>query len=336
MWEFMKDISVFIDGFTERQVYDDNPLKYMYNQIINRTPLRGTEFGLDAKVDSWGELKTIGGDTLASVYNTFISSGTFKRIKSDKVSDEIIRVYTSTTNSDAIPKLSMRENYFKYNKNQYDLTEDEKNSLMKSYAKYSHKAVDDLINLSVYKNANDNEKLKLLQKAYDYADEMSKKDYITSKGEKYYNFDSKKGIYTTYKKPAFEEIIENNISIEEANYKRKYNNSYKLKTSITDWETYNEIQDDIKQIQETYSKDNGYDFKTRKQAVQLYIRDLKGMSNVQKAMLSKIENSKGDYSDYDSAIKKYIDTLNLTNEEYEYIYKQLGLGGYWGMYWKSK
>lgn len=333
---FMKDISVFIDGFTERQVYDDNPLKYMYNQIINRTPLRGTEFGLDAKVDSWGELKTVGGDTFASVYNTLISGNTFKRIKSDNVSDEIIRVYVSTTNSDAIPKLSMSQNYFKYNKNQYDLTEDEKNSLMKSYAKCSHKAVDDLINLSVYKNATDTDKVKLLQKAYDYADEMSKKDYITSKGEKYYNFDSKNGVYTTYKKPAFEEIIENNISIEEANYKRQYNNSYKLKTSITDWETYIEIQDDIKQIQETYSKDNGYDFKTRKQAVQLYIRDLKGLTNVQKAMLSKIENSKGDYNDYDEAIKKYIDTLNLTNEEYEYIYKQLGLGGYWGMYWKSK
>lgn len=333
---FMKDISVFIDGFTERQVYDDNPLKYMYNQIINRTPLRGTEFGLDAKVDSWGELKTIGGDTFASVYNTLISGNTFKRIKSDNVSDEIIRVYSSTTNSDAIPKLSMSQNYFKYNKNQYDLSEKDKNTLMKNYAKYSHKAVEDLIKLPIYKNATDTDKVKLLQKAYDYADEMSKKDYLISKGEKYYNFDSKNGVYTTYKKPAFEEIIENNISIEEANYKRQYNNSYKLKTSIIDWETYNEIQDDIKEIQETYSNDNGYDFKTRKQAVQLYIRDLKGMTNVQKAMLSKIENSKGDYSDYDSAIKKYIDTLELTDEEYEYVYEQLGLGGYWGMYWKKK
>ena len=333
---FMKDISVFIDGFAERQVYDDNPLKYMYNQIINRTPLRGTEFGLDAKVDNWGELKTIGGDTFASVYNTLMSGNTFKRIKSDNVSNEIMRVYTSTTNSDVIPKLSMNQNYFKYNKNQYDLTEDEKNNLMKNYAKYSHKAVEDLIKLPIYKNSTDSDKIKLLQKAYDYADEMSKKDYLISKGEKYYNYDSKNGVYTTYKKPAFEEIIENNISIEEANYKRKYNNSYKLKTSIIDWETYNEIQDDIKQIQETYSNDNGYDFKTRKQAVQLYIRDLKGMTNVQKAMLSKIENSKGDYSDYDKAIKKYIDTLNLNDEEYEYVYEQLGLGGYWGMYWKKK
>lgn len=333
---FMKDISVFIDGFTERQVYDDNPLKYMYNQIINRTPLRGTEFGLDAKVDSWGELKTIGGDTFASIYNTLISGNTFKRIKSDKVSDEIMNVYTDTLNSDAIPKLSMSQNYFKYNKNQYDLSEKDKNTLMKNYAKYSHKAVEDLIELPIYKNASDTDKVKLLQKAYDYADEMSKKDYLISKGEKYYNFNSKNGVYTTYKKPAFEEIIENNISIEEANYKRQYNNSYKLKTSIIDWETYGEIQDDIKQIQETYSNDNGYDFKTRKQAVQLYIRDLKGMSNVQKAMLSKIENSKGDYSNYDEAIKKYIDTLNLSNEEYEYVYEQLGLGGYWGMYWKSK
>jgi hypothetical protein len=333
---FLKDLSMFVDGFTERQVYDENPLKYMYNQIIDRTPLRGTEFGLDAKVDSWGELKTIGGDTLASIYNTLISGNTLKRIKSDKVSDEIMNVYTNTLNSDVIPKLSMSQNYFKYNKNQYDLSEKDKNTLMKNYAKYSHKAVEDLIKLPIYKNASDTDKVKLLQKAYDYADEMSKKDYLISKGEKYYNFNSKNGVYTTYKKPAFEEIIENNISIEEANYKRQYNNSYKLKTSIIDWETYSEIQDDIKQIQETYSNDNGYNFKTRKQAVQLYIRDLKGMTNVQKAMLSKIENSKGDYSNYDEAIKKYIDTLNLSNEEYEYLYEQLGLGGYWGMYWKSK
>ena len=334
---FMKDIAVFVDGFTERQVYDDNPFKYMYNQIVNRVPyLRGSGFGLDAKVDSWGELKTVGGDTLASIYNTLISAGTFKRIKSDDVSNEIMRVYTSTTNTDAIPKLSMSQSYFKYNKKQYDLTEDEKNTLMQSYSKYSHKAVKKLISKSVYKNATDENKIKLLQKAYDYADEMSKKDYVESKGEKYYNFASKDGKYTQYKKTAFEEIIDNNISIEEANYKRQYNNSYKLKTSIIDWETYNEIQDDIQEIQETYSNDNGYDFKTRKQAVQLYIRDLKGMSNVQKAMLSKIENSKGDYSDYDNAIKNYIDTLDLTDEEYEYVYEQLGLGGYWGMYWKKK
>lgn len=333
---FLKDISITLDSFTERQVYDDNPIQYMYNQIINRTPLRGTSVGLKPKRDNWGELKTIGGDTLASAFNTFYSSGLLTREKRDVVSDEIVRVYTSTNDTDAIPKLTMSQSYFKYNKETYNLTNDEKSSLLTSYAKYAHSAVEDLMKKSVYKNSTDEEKLKLIQKAYDYADELSKKEYLENKGEKYYNFASKDGKYTEYKKTAFEEIISDNISIEEANYKRQYNNSYKLKTAITNWEDYNQIRDDIEEIKETYSTDNGYSYKTRKYAVQTYIKNLSGLSNVQKAMLSKIENSKGDYSNYDKAIEKYVKSLSLSDEEYEYIYEQLGLGGYWSMYWKKK
>ena len=53
-------------------------------------------------------------------------------------------------------------------------------------------------------------------------------------------------------------------------------------------------------------------------------------------MLSKLENSKSDYSDYDDQIENYINSLSLTDEEYVYIYDQLGLGGYWSMYWRDK
>ena len=53
-------------------------------------------------------------------------------------------------------------------------------------------------------------------------------------------------------------------------------------------------------------------------------------------MLSKLENSKGDYSNYDDKILSYIRSLKLTDEEYQYMYKQLGLGGYWSMYYKKK
>ena len=64
------------------------------------------------------------------------------------------------------------------------------------------------------------------------------------------------------------------FSIEEANYKRNHNNAYKLKTSITGLENYQNIAKDIKEIKDAYSTANGYDYKTRKYAIQSYINEL--------------------------------------------------------------
>lgn len=342
---FMKDISIATDNFTQRNTYDENLGQYMINQIINKTPLRASDIdfetpignikGLSSKKTAWGEIRSVGGDTLASAWNTFLTGDTLSRLKNDKISDEVVRVYTETNNTNAIPNLTSTKN-FSYNNKKYDLSEQEQSKYMTTYGKTSYKAVRDLMNTNQYKNATDEQKVKLLDKAYDYAKEKANQQYIESKGQKYYNFNKKDKKYTEYKKPAFEEIIENDISIEEANYKRNHNNSYKLKTSITGLENYQNIAKDIKEIKDAYSTANGYDYKTRKYAIQTYINELSGLSSTQKAMLSKLENSKGDYSNYDEKILSYIRSLGLTDEEYQYMYKQLGLGGYWAMYYKDK
>ena len=342
---FMKDVSIALDNFTQRNTYDENLGQYMINQIINKTPLRGSDIdfdtpignikGLSSKKTAWGEIRSVGGDTLASVWNTFLTGETLSRLKNDKISDEVIRVYTETNNTNAIPSLNSTKN-FSYNNKKYDLSEQEQSKYMTTYGKTSYKAVRDLMNTNQYKNATDEQKVKLLDKAYDYAKEKANQQYIESKGQKYYNFNKKDKKYTEYKKPAFEEIIENDISIEEANYKRNHNNAYKLKTSITGLENYQNIAKDIKEIKDAYSTANGYDYKTRKYAIQSYINELSGLSSTQKAMLSKLENSKSDYSNYDDKILSYIRSLKLTDEEYQYMYKQLGLGGYWSMYYKKK
>lgn len=326
----MKDFSYAFDNYTQRNTYDENLGQYMINQIINKTPLRSSK--LTPKTTAWGDVKTVGGDLLASQWNTWLTGDTLSKIKDDKISNEVIRVYAETNNTSSIPNLNTTKN-FKYNGREFALSEKEQNKYMTKYGKTAYNAVRDLMKTNQYNNANDEQKAKLLSKAYDYAKEKAIQQYVESKGVPYNNFTKKDGAYTEYKKPAFEEIIENDISIEEANYKRKYNNSYKLKTSITGLENYQNIAKDIKEIKEAYKNE---EYKIRKYAIQTYISELDGLNAVQKAMLSKLENSKGDYTDYDSDILNYIKSLELTDEEYQYMYKQLGLGGYWAMYYKDK
>lgn len=344
---FIKDYSIARDNYAQRTTYDENLGQYMINQIINKTPLRGSDIdldtpigkikGLSSKKTAWGEIRTVGGDFLASAWNTWLTGDTLSRIKNDTISNEVIRVYTETNNTDSIPNLNTTKN-FSYNNKKYDLSEKEQDKYMTTYGKTSYNAVRDLMKTNQYKNATDEQKVKLLDKAYEYAKEKAIQQYVESKGKTYYNFkkDSKTKKYTEYKKSVFEEIIENDISIEEASYKRKYNNSYKLKTSITGLENYQDIAKNIKEIKKAYSKDNGFDYKVQKYVVQTYINELQGMSSVQKAMLSKLEHSKSDYANYDDKILSYIKSLDLTDEEYQYMYKELGLGGYWAMYYKTK
>lgn len=342
---FMKDASFTIDNFAQRNTYDENLGQYMINQIINKTPLRGFDIeldtpigkikGLSSKKTAWGEVRTVGGDTLASVWNTWLTADTLSKIKNDDISNEVVRVYTETNNTNSIPNLNTTKN-FSYNGTNYDLNEKEQDKYMTTYGKTSYNAVRDLMKTNQYKNASDEQKVKLLEKAYGYAKEKAIQNYVESKGKTYYNYNKKDNKYTEYKKPIFEEIIDNDISIEEASYKRKYNNSYKLKTSITGLENYQNIAKDIQQIKKAYSTENGFDYKTKKYAVQTYINELKGLTSVQKAMLSKLEQNKGDYSNYDDKILSYIKSLDLTDEEYQYMYKELGLGGYWSMYYKTK
>lgn len=326
----LKDFSYAFDNYTQRNTYDENLGQYMINQIINKTPLRSTK--LTPKTTAWGDVKTVGGDLLASQWNTWLTGDTLSKIKDDKISNEVVRVYTETNNSNAIPNLNTTKN-FKYNGQQFDLTDKEQSKYMSTYGKTAYDSVGKLMNTNQYKNANDEQKAKLLDKAYDYAKEKANQSYLEGRGIPYNNYNKKDGKYIEYKKPVFEEIIENDISIEDANYKRKYNNSYKLKTSITGLQNYQNIVKDIKEIKEAYSDEP---YKTRKYAIQTYINELNGLNSVQKAMLSKLENSQSDYADYDEKILSYIKSLDLTDEEYQYMYKQLGLGGYWAMYYKDK
>ena len=338
----MKDVSFTLDNFTERNTYDENLGQYMLNQIINKTPFRGMDFdkntpighlkGLSAKTTPWGEIKTVGGDFLASVWNTWLTGDTLSKVKNDKISNEIMDIYLNTNNTDAIPNLTNTKK-FSYNKKGFELSEKEQNKYMTVYGKTSYKAVKDLMKTNQYKNATDEQKVKLLSKAYDYAKETAMKSYLEKQGVPYNNYKKKDGKYTQYKKSVFEEIIENDISIEEATYKRNNNNPYKLRIAITDFDNYQEISKTIKEIKKAYKNE---DYKVQKYVVQTYINELEGMTSVQKAMLAKKEHSKSDYPSYDDKILSYIKSLDLTDEEYQYMYKELGLGGYWSMYYKDK
>lgn len=341
---WFKDISYTMDAFTKRNVYDENVFQYALNQVIDKTPFRKNGLtignvkveGLTPKRNSWGEVQKVGADIISSAWNTWALGDTFSKVNDDPIANEAMKIYMSTNNTAALPKLSITDKSFKYNKKEIKLNKQQQDDYMRVYGNIAYDSVKKLMNTNQYKNGDDEYKLALLKQAYSYADEKARENRIKSTDMLFLNYKEKDNKFTEYKKPVFEEILENDISIKEAQYKRNNPNPYKLRTSITDWDNYNNIKQDIKNIKETYSKDNGFTSKQQKYAVQSYINNLQGLSDTKKAMIAKVEGHKSYYSNYDNKILQYIKTLNLTQEEYKYVYEQLGLGGYWSVYYKSK
>lgn len=341
---WFKDFSYTADAFTKRNTYDENVFQYALNQVIDKTPFRkeGLKIGnfkvegLTPKRNSWGEVQKVGADIISSAWNTWILGDSLSKVSDDPIANEAMKIYMSTNNTDALPKLNITNKSFKYNKKEIKLNKQEQDDYMRVYGNTAYKSIKKLINTNQYKDGDDEYKLALLKQAYSYADEKARENRLKSTDMLFLNYKEKDGKFTQYRKPVFEEILENDISIKEAQYKRNNPNLYKLKTSITNWDNYNSIAKDIDNIKKMYSKANGFSFKKQKYAVQTYINNLQGLSSVQKAMIAKQEGSKSYYDNYDNKILQYMKTLNLTNEEYQYMYKQLGLGGYWSMYYKDK
>lgn len=113
----------------------------------------------------------------------------------------------------------------------------------------------------------------------------------------------------------------NYSSYEEYKYARDYPEKYSVIKQIDSYDNYEKYKDDISDIKEQYSTDNGYKSEERKSKVQSYINGL-DLNMYQKIML---EHQAGGYSikDYRNYIQEYLDSTNLTDSEKYAIWEEL-------------
>lgn len=110
-------------------------------------------------------------------------------------------------------------------------------------------------------------------------------------------------------------------SYNEYKYARDYPEKYSVIKQIDSYDNYEKYKDDIADIKEQYSTDNGYKSDERKSAVQSYINGL-DLNMYQKMML---EHQAGGYSikDYCNYIQEYLDSTSLTDSEKYAIWEEL-------------
>ena len=170
-------IARILDG-TRRSTVSTNEsptlkaLEKAYNKNIAKLP--GLSQTLPEYVDVWGRTENQG-----NAFEQFISPGYYAKNNITAVDKEIMNL--AEYDDSVYPTL-----YYKYdqvhNGKTYRLSPDDLSQFQKTAGQYRYKELDKLIKTQDYKNASDDDKVKMIKDIYDEANALAKAEFLTSQG----------------------------------------------------------------------------------------------------------------------------------------------------------
>ncbi len=146
------------------------------NQVKSKIP--GLRQTLPTKTDIWGKDVKQATNLPLRAFRNFINPSTVKDVSTDKVDKELNELYSKIGENSILPKAI--EKTFKINGTDYRMTDDEYAKYYKKYGETSYKLIEGFIGSSDYKNLTEQQKIKSLEKVYEYAKEKNKIDYANT------------------------------------------------------------------------------------------------------------------------------------------------------------
>lgn len=196
-------------------------------QVLNKIP--GGSFLLEPQTDLYGNNIESTDSFIGRFFYEYLSPAKIQDIKKDKVTNEISNLYRKTKEDKIIPNVP---SYGKTLDRALDATSEkytdkEYTQLKRTYAKTMYNSLDKLFTTKTYKNASNDEKIKLVESVYEYAKDKTKQKLVESHNKKYTNSTSNKE--KVYKDNKIKWVIEDDVDLEEAKNLRRYNETYKKK-----------------------------------------------------------------------------------------------------------
>ena len=162
-----------------RNAFDKTDKTASYaNRILSRVPGKSDE--LPIKYDVWGRPIKRADNMLARAGQELLNPANVLGKNETVLDKEIISLYNRTGSNDVFPKVApynFSEGGQRYELNNKDLSEFQKNM-----GEYARKEVNQLINTVGYRQKNDADKVKAINKIYERASDEAKMTHLESKG----------------------------------------------------------------------------------------------------------------------------------------------------------
>ena len=296
----------------KRSTKASNDSKYKFGEQTVRSimyKIPGLRQKLEVATDIWGNEKEQSDNIIERAFESFIAPySKTKQIETD-LDKEIKRVYNETGETGVIPSIPYA--YVKYKDETYRMSANEYTDYKKTYGQTAYNTLNKLINSNDYKQATDEDKVKMLEDVYKYARGKANQEYFDSNNIDYENdlldkLDTLNDRYGISANTYF-------ANKKEYDYAYQYPEKYTTIKQIAPYDKYNKYKDEITNIRNNTTNDKVETIK--------YINSL-NMNVPQKAMF--IKQYYKSFTQYDKQIAEYIAKQNLTKKEKETILKQLG------------
>lgn len=301
---FSKQIADLVDG-TQRTSFEyGKPLKTAINSVKSKIPFVSKT--LSPSVDTMGrEIQKYGGKN--NIFNVFLNPANVSTENISKSAEEIYRLYKETGETNIMPRVAPY--YINKNGEKITMTSKERAEYQKISGKVIEDSIESLLKNNEYKNLNDIEKARLINKIVNYSYNRARKEVLNIEMSNEYNrinsYVSDGGNVANYY-----------LNKDEIDYSYTNPGKYKTITQITTYKKYLSYKKELESIKKNFNNSS-----QRKGEVIKYINSL-NLNIPQKAMLIKMNYSS--YNAYDNQIINYINKQDITIDEKTEILEELG------------
>ena len=239
--------------YTEKNSFLTKDLQYTLGKASAKIPF--WDYNQIPYIDAWGR-KEASGTALERGLNNFLNPAYTSTIETSSMEKELLRLYEKTGEASVFPKRA--DKYFMVDGVRKDLTKEEYVRYATLKGEKSRKVVSDLVKSKTYKSLSNEEKVRAIKEAYDYANQKAKEAISKYKPETWVKnadeFGSSVGNYLSFKAEvaSTREANGDKISKEDAV-------DIILDMAQNDTETWNMYLSMFDSTGANYAKDNGVD-----------------------------------------------------------------------------
>lgn len=163
--------------YTTRNAFLTSDMQYQLGRASARVP--GVDYQQIPYIDAWGRMEATG-DTGARAFNNFVNPAYMSEIDTSEMEEELQRLYDLTGEGSILPNRAAK--YFNVNGERKDLTPEEYVEYATRKGQKSYELLTDLLDSRQYRAMSDEERVKAIEEAYDFANQTAKdaiSEYVT-------------------------------------------------------------------------------------------------------------------------------------------------------------
>jgi hypothetical protein len=237
--------TVMDDTKRSTKVAGDSDFKF-FDETINKLKLKipGLRETLEPSTDIWGNDIKLTDNTIAKAFETFLAPYSKKDNIATEIDAEIKSLYSQTGDTGIIP--SIPYNYVNYKDEKYEMSASDYTAFKKTYGQTAYNLLEELFDTDSYQGASGEEKADMVNKVYDYARDLAKKEFLAKHGVEFTNAKTDGKEY--FREDAIKGAIENDMSPDEYTFYQENPEKYEfLKEYNISYSQYDSFDEDTKE-----------------------------------------------------------------------------------------